>query len=339
MSKHSVFHQGKVSNFFEGKRVLIAGASGMTGHVLFDLMERFCAKVTGTCLNNNEYYEDGKPIFVEVDFCDKSATSEFFANNGFDFVFICCAKTYNAFMAKDYSESMILPNIEMTSNILENCRRFGVKKVLFISSAIVYQPSFKMLSEEDLDMNKEPSEIYLGLGWCKRYLEKLCKFYHSHGLTTLVVRPTNIYGRYDKVDNKHCHVIPALVMRALRREDPFTVYGNGMSIKDFINVEDFVVDLARIMAFHDDCSPINVCSGEMVSIREAVNIILKEVGYSPEIKFTSENHDVIPFRCLDNTKFKSLFGKSDYRKFAEGIKGTIEWYSLLPQIARKSITV
>lgn len=321
---------------YDDKRVLVCGASGMTGRNLVELMKYLCADVIGTCYKNNVYNTDGKGEFVEVDFCNEEETKEFFAKHQFDYVFICCAKTYNAFMAKDYSESMILPNIQMTDNILKNCRLTGVKKALFISSAIVYQPSFKILSESDIDLNQEPNSIYLGLGWCKRYLEKLCKFYHANGLTTLVVRPTNIYGKYDKTDGKYCHVVPALVMRALRKEDPFTVYGNGMSVKDFIKVEEFVEDLANIMAYHNDCEPINVCSGQLVTIKEVIQVIFDNIpNYKPDIKYTSEEHDLIPFRCLSNIKFRSLFGDRKYTKFEEGIKSTIEWYSLLPQTIQK----
>lgn len=321
---------------YEDKRVLVAGASGMTGHNLVDMLEYLCCKeVVGTCLNNNVVDEYGKDKFISIDFTNKGMTNNFFHENYFDYVFICCAKTYNAMMCKSNPTSMVLPNIEMASNILENCLKNKVKKVVFVSSATVYQPSFKAMSEEDLDLNEEPNSLYMGVGWAKRYIEKLCDFYRQQGLDVVCVRPTNIYGRYDKVNEKLNHVIPALICRALDRQDPFIVYGNGLAQKDFIHAADFANDLARVMAFYKG-GPINVCTGKVVRIIDVVRIILKHVkninfGYDPHVIFSTEEQDQVPFRALDNSKFKAILGGALYRDIDSGIKDTIEWLSLSRQ--------
>jgi GDP-L-fucose synthase len=319
-------------SFYDGKKVLVCGASGMTGHNLYDYLQAECSEVTGTCLNNNDYYTDGSPMFISVDFTDKDKADKFFSNKKFDLAFICCAQTYNAQMCIENPQSMVLPNIQMVSNILENCLRTGVKRVLYISSATVYQPSFKCLSEEDLDLNKEPNPLYAGVGWAKRYMEKLCEFYSGLGLDVVVVRPTNIYGRYDKTDSKYCHVIPALVMRALSKPREFVVYGNGMAVKNFIYVNDFVRDLLRIMESYKTPDPINLCSDEEISIEHVVYNILRNFrGYHPRVIFTSKEVDQVPYRGISRSKCDALFGKMPYKSIEEGIQETIEWYSLLRQ--------
>lgn len=313
----------ELGNFYNGKKVLVCGASGMTGRNLFELFKNMNIDVYGTQLSKG--FDD----LETVDLTDKNRVDALISGIRPDFVFICAAKTYNMAVCKKDPQSMVLPNISMVGNTLESCLNNDVKRVLYISSATVYQPSYKVLAEEDLDLNQEPHDVYLGVGWMKRYAEKLCKFYSSIGLQTVVVRPTNIYGRYDKNDDSVSHVVPALIQRALRREDPFVVYGNGRSVKDFIYVMDFVEDLATVMALHSTPDPINICSGELISIRDVVRLIIKNTGLSlsHDIKYTSTKHDAVPFRGISNQKFLALFGNKSYTKFETGLKETIQWFS------------
>lgn len=328
-------------NFYEGKKVLVCGASGLSGRNLYELMLTYNAKVTGTYFSDQAHYQDGKEMFTKVDFTDALETSNFFALHQFDYVFICCAKTYNAQTCRDNPQSMILPNIQMVSNILECSLRSGVKKVLYISSATVYQPSSVPLSEDALDLNQSPHALYMGIGWCKRYIEKLCEFYSTRGLATVVVRPTNIYGCYDKTDEKVCHVIPAFIMRALRLEDPYIVHSLGNGIKNFIHANDFVRDLARVMA---NCTRVfNVCSNEEYSIAQVVHMIIAEVQkynqtYKPEIRFEGAP-DVISYLGVKRSKLDAVLGKESYIPLSKGLEDVIAWYSLLPQIQKQPTTV
>lgn len=320
-------------NFYEGKKVLVCGASGMSGHHIYDFVQEKCADVIGTRLNKPE------PHLLPVDFTDELAAYHFFKDKQFDYVFICCAQTYNAAVCESNPQLLIMPNVQMTANILRECHRTGVKRVLYISSATVYQPSYKVLSEEDLDLNKNPFPIYTGIGWAKRYMEQLCHFYNGLGLEVVVVRPTNIYGRYDKTDEKKNHVIPALIMRALNKADPYIVYGNGAAVKSFIHANDFARDCAKVMAGYKTPDAINLCSDEEVSIRDVVSIILNEMpDYRPKVVFTSQDVDKVPYRGISRKKFDCLFGKETYISIQSGIKDVMEWFSLLPQ-TQKPLTM
>ena len=317
-------------NPFDGKKVLIAGASGLTGHNLFNYVEFLCADVIGTYFDTPVKFSDGRDMFHMVDFTERIPTKRFFERFKFDYVFICCAKTYNAFVCESNPSSMILPNITMVSNILEKCLEHKVGKVVYISSSTVYQPFNGKITEDELDLNQDPHNLYMGVGWMKRYVEKLCEFYRQQGLAIDIVRPTNIYGRYDKTDETVSHVLPALIMRALRNEDPYKVYGTGNPIKNFIHVDDFVRDVTIIAAYGDGNGVYNLCSDEENSIACAVNVILKEVGYSPKVEYLG-TEDKIPYKAVSRQKFDKAFGKQTYIKLDKGIKDLIQWFSLLPQ--------
>lgn len=329
--------------FYDGKKVLVCGASGLSGRNLYELLLTYNAKVTGTYFSDNGYYSAGKGMFTQVDFTDPLATSNFFVLHQFDYVFICCAKTYNAQTCKDNPESMLLPNIQMVSNILSSALKNKVKKVLYISSATVYQPSSVPILEENLDWNQNPHSLYMGIGWCKRYIEKLCEFYSTRGLPTLIVRPTNIYGCYDKTDEKLCHVVPAFIMRALRMEDPYIVHSQGNGIKNFIHANDFVRDLARVMDGCDTHNVFNVCSNEEYSIAQVVHLIIEAVqkyhpSYKPEIRFEGKP-DAIEYIGVKRSKLDSMLGKESYITLSKGLEDVVAWYSLLPQTPKQPITV
>lgn len=309
-----------LSDYFDRKDVLVAGASGMTGLNLFEKLVSFGAYVTGT------YCNSVVPFLERADFTDYSVADKMTKN--VDYVFICAAKTYNACVCSDNPQSMILPNIQIVSNLLDCSLKNNVKKVLYISSATVYQPSLNKLTEDCLDLNKDPYELYMGVGWMKRYAEKLCSFYAKRGLNVVVVRPTNIYGRYDKTDPRLCHFVPAMLLKSLKKENPFNVLGNGTAVRDFIYIDDLIRDLLRVFVNHNSPDPINLCSEELLSVDEVVKIILQETGFNPVINYLGKDkEEPVPFRSVSRSKLDSLYGKESYVKFTEGIKRTIPCYS------------
>lgn len=316
---------------YEGKRVLICGASCLTGRNLFDLMQTFGAEVYGTCLTDQHWYSDGKPMFRVVDFTNREQAARVFTQ-GYDYVFICAAQSYNAQVCRDNPESLILDNIKMTSNILEMAKKSRCGRVMFLSSSVAYQPHDKPMKESDLDLNQNPSSIYLGIGWVKRYLERLCEFYSTQGLPATVVRLTNVYGRYDKTDMDKCHVIAALIMRGLRREDPFVLRSQGNGKKSFVHVNDVTRDMAKAMLVQGNFNVFNLTGNESHQIKDVVGIVLDafreiDTSYKPQARF--EGHpDAVDYIALDRSKFDEICGRESYIPLKQGIREVIEWYSL-----------
>jgi GDP-L-fucose synthase len=329
-----------ISTSFNGKRVLVCGASGLTGYNLFEYLLGLGAEVTGTCLlRRSNHQTNGMSLLNQthsVDFTDAHQADKFFSMRSFDYVFICCAQSYNADVCKNNPQMLIQSNLVMTSNILSACLKHGVKKVMYMSSATVYQPHQFPVAESSLNWNANPHRIYMGIGWVKRYLEKLCEFYSHQGMTTLVVRPTNIYGRYDKTELDHCHVLPAFIMRCLDGENPLSIKTSGNGVKNFIHVSDLVRDMAKIMAHSDSSDVYNLTSNEYVSIERTLRLCVSSVrelfmpDYNPEIIFSS-TPDAVSFTGLSREKFDDTFGYEPYLPFREGLEDTIKWYYSLRQ--------
>lgn len=307
----------------DGKNILVAGGTGLIGANLTQHLQEVGASVQATYFSRKpsflpELYE--RFDFTEFEDCLK-------ATKDMEYVFICAAQTFGAKIMKENPTTLVLPNLRINSGLLEACRLNKVEKVVFISSSTVYQEAFYPIREEELDLNKPTYDLYLGVGWMKRYIEQLCKFYHKvYGMKIGIVRPTNIYGPYDKFDDDKSHVLPALIKRAMKKEDPYVVWGDGYTVRDFIYVDDFVSDLLDVLERYCVCDPLNVSSGTSIRVREAVQIILEACGHAVLAEYDETKPNAIPYRMLNTTKFSSIFGEKKKTSFQDGIEKTVAWY-------------
>lgn len=307
----------------KGKKVLVAGGTGLIGANLTQRLLRDGAEVRATYFSRKPDF--CSEVFRRFDLTDFDDCLS--ATKNMEYVFICAAQTFGAKIMKENPTALVLPNLRINSGLLEACRINKTEKVVFISSSTVYQEAFYPIREDELDLNQPTYDLYLGVGGMKRYIEQLCRFYHKvYGMKIGILRPTNIYGPHDKFDDDKSHVLPALIKRALKKEDPYVVWGDGFTVRDFIYVEDFIDDILNVLDRYCCCDPINVSTGSSITIREAVQVILDACGHAviPEYDVTKPN--AIPYRMLNTIKYDSIFGKRKRVFFAEGIRKTVQWY-------------
>jgi len=300
-------------------KILVTGASGFVGRNLFEALKRKGCDVVGT-----RYTRD----VPELKYCDLTSYPETMAAlDGIEYVIMVATKSYGAKICSTNPCSMVREGIIMNANLLDACYRKGVKKVMFISSSVVYQHSYKPLEEYDLDLNQPPYSMYMGVGWVKRYTEQLCEFYNRLGMKINIVRPTNIYGRYDKLEEEKSHFVPAIIQRTIRKDNPFLVWGSGNNQKDLIYIDDFIRDILLVFDNYNNVEPVNICSGELHSIREIVKEIL-DIGQHRVIPvYDITKPDSVPYKCILKNKFDSLFGKQDYISLRKGLEKTYDSFS------------
>ena len=109
-----------------------------------------------------------------------------------------------------------------------------------------------------LNLNLPTYDLYLGIGWVYRYLEKLAEWYYlKRGLQVGIIRTANIYGPYDRFDETKSHVIPSLIKRAINKENPFIVWGNKETVRDFVFSDDLSYALLQVLENYCNGKPIN----------------------------------------------------------------------------------
>ena len=222
--------------------------------------------------------------------------------------------------------SGIAANLTLTANMLEAAWAEEVHRVLVFSSSTAYPPVEHPVKEEEM-WTCEPHSAYLGYGWMRRYLEKLCQYVDSQSDVGIAIcRPTAIYGRHDNFDPATCHFLPALIHRAVKRERPFVVWGTGKEVRDILHVADLVRGGLLLLAKRAVLDPINIGAGQGTTIREVAQLVLEAAGHDAEIVFDDTKPSTIPIRRADVSKARHLLGFTPQVALAEGIKDTVEWY-------------
>jgi GDP-L-fucose synthase len=312
-----------------GKNVLVSGAAGLAGHeAVSQLLDRG-AFVRATVYNDPNYNHRQLAIShknLEVVYCDLmdyAACQEVVRD--IDIVINCLAVICGAKGQTENPLSLIRRNLIPYINLIETSVGAGVEKFGFISSSTVYPDVSHPVREEEAFMDN-PADCYYGFGWMKRYCEKLCKNFHIHSKTKFgIIRTGSIYGPYDVFDADKSHVIPALILKAVRYDDPFEIWGTGEQRRDFVYVKDVIEGLLVVLEKHAVADPINIATGRSVNINEIVDIMLRNCQYNPEIIHLSTNANMIASRFLDVSKAKDLLGWESSVSVEEGIQRTINW--------------
>jgi len=315
-----------VKYFYQGKQVLVTGASGFIGTNLVRKLTSLGAIVRGTTHENAPQevlsgVEYSTYDLLKMENCFK-------ATKDMDYVFMAAANSSGAAVMETTPLVHLTPNVVMNSQMLAASYENKVKKFCFISSNTVYP--LTDFAVKEADVTNEFYEKYFIVGWMKRFSEIMCEMYSNKIKTpmeTLVVRPGNLYGPFDKYTWTESKVIAALVRRAIEKQNPFEVWGDGLDLKDFLYIDDFTEGMLLAFAKSDHFMPINIASGFPVTIREVLEIILKTAGHNEaEVRFDSTKPSMIPKRMIDISKMQRLTGWSPETNLTDGIAKTMEWY-------------
>lgn len=246
------------------------------------------------------------------------------ACEGIDFVFHLAGIKGSPAMTSKKPASFFVPTITFNTNMMEAARIKGVKRYLFTSTIGVYAPA-EVFHEDDV-WKTFPSDNDRFAGWAKRMGELQAEAYAvEYGWKDIViVRPANVYGPYDNFDPENAMVIPSLIRRALDGEDPLTVWGDGSAIRDFIHAR----DVARGMILAMEKSPgrpLNLGSGSGVSIKQIVDIVVKNLDKKPKIIWDTSKPSGDKLRLMDISRARSI-GFAPEITLEDGILETMEWF-------------
>jgi GDP-L-fucose synthase len=253
---------------------------------------------------------------------------------GMDYVFILSAQTAGAAVMRANPLSQVTPNVLINTLLLDAAYLAHAKRVLFISSGAAYPPTGDRAVAEDEMFDADPYDAYYSVAWMKRYAEILCRTYATkvaNPMSTVIVRPSNVYGPHDKWDFATSHVTAALMRRVMERLSPLEVWGTGEDVRDLIYVDDFIDGL--LAAFSTDLPhlAINICSGKGHSVRQILQTMLEVDGYTnADVRFDPSKPSTIPVRLMDNSAAKRLLGFEAKIGLAEGFRRTMQWYRSQP---------
>jgi GDP-L-fucose synthase len=230
-------------------------------------------------------------------------------------------------------------NLTMGTHVLEQSRRAQVDKLVLVGTICAYPKFAPVPFREDDLWNGYPEETNAPYGVAKKALLVGAQSYREqYGLNTVFLLPVNLYGPRDNFDLENSHVIPALIRKMLeaqeRGDGEVVLWGDGTPTREFLYVDDCAEALQLAAERYDGHEPVNLGTGEEITIRELAEVIAAETGFEGEIVWDTTKPNGQPRRKLDTSRAEKYFGFRARTPFTEGVKHTVDWYrTSVPELA------
>jgi len=232
---------------------------------------------------------------------------------------------------RDNPGSFFYDNLMMGVQLVEECRRRGVEKLVTVGTICSYPKFTPVPFREEEVWNGYPEETNAPYGLAKKMLLVQGQAYRQqYGMNVIHLLPVNLYGPRDNFDPASSHVIPALIKKFQDALDAgateVEVWGTGKASREFLYVEDAARGIVMAAESYDGSEPVNLGAGFEILIRDLVSLIARLMGFEGEIRWDASKPDGQPRRCLETSRAERMFGFRAATGFEDGLKRTIEWY-------------
>jgi len=312
--------------FYSGKKILVAGAGGFIGSHLVDELISLGANVKATLFKTDPIWKNPKADYLFVDLREQKDCMRVTKN--IDYVFMCAANSSGSAVIQNSPLNHLTPNVLMNTQILSAAYKNKVSKFCFISSNTVYPVSENSVTEKDV--TGDFFDKYFIVGWMKYFSEKMCEIYSTRlveSMSCLIVRPGNLYGPRDKFNKTESKVIASLVRKVCEKQNPIEVWGDGLDVKDFLYIKDFIDGLIKTFTIDKNFEIFNIASGEKTTINQVISELIKIESLNPlMISYNRDMPTMIPKRFIDISKIKELTDWVPKTTINNGLRETVRWY-------------
>ena len=303
---------------FAGRNALVTGGTGLIGRQIVEILCEAGANVKVVSLDRIKVNDKAEHVYGDLtDFAlCKELTSDM------DFVFHVAGIKGSIKVTKEKPASFFVPLLMFNTNMLEACRINKVSKVVYTSSIGAY--SSAEVFYEDKDRDGAPMDMFPG--WAKRMAELQVQAYKiQYGLENFaVVRPCNVYGPGDNFDPENAMVIPTLMYRIYKGEDPVVVWGDGTAIRDFAYSRDVAEGVILALHYGTNSDFVNLASGEGYSIKQLVETLNSFLEFNYE--FDTFKPSGFPKRVMDISLAKKIIKYNPTTSLLEGLQETWNWF-------------
>jgi GDP-L-fucose synthase len=300
-------------------RIYVAGHSGMVGSaVVRKLVDEGCKNII---LRTRQ----------QLDLLDGQAVRDFFREEQPEYVIDCAARVGGIEANMTHPAEFLYENLEIQNNLIWTAAKMKVQKFLFLGSSCIYPRDCPQpMQEQFLFGAGTPEPTNEAYAYAKLAGIKFCSYIRREfGLDFTSCVPTNIFGEGDNFDPDSSHVIPALMRRlheAKSTDQPVVeVWGDGSSRREFMHVDDLADAILWMLRIYDSGDPINIGTGQDISIKELAETLRSVTGFRGELRFDTRRPDGMPRKLLDVTKLHDA-GWRHRISFETGLAQTYDWY-------------
>lgn len=306
-------------DFLASRRILVTGGGGfLGGHLLDQLAALGCSRLVA-------------PRRAECDLTHPDAIEHLLESFRPEVVIHAAAVVGGIGANRSNPGRFFYDNLVMGVHLIEACRRFDVEKTVVLGTICAYPKITPIPFREDHLWDGYPEETNAPYGIAKKALLVQCQAYRQqYGMNSIYLLPVNLYGPRDHFDLESSHVIPAMIRKCVEAVDggqpEIRLWGDGSPTREFLYVEDAARAIIRAAAFYSGEAPVNIGSGEEISMRDLANRIAALTGFDGRILWDKSQPNGQPRRRLDVSRAEREFGFRAQVSLDEGLRKTIGAY-------------
>jgi GDP-L-fucose synthase len=299
-------------------KIFVAGHKGLVGSAIVAELEK--QGYTNLLLKTRK----------ELDLIDQKAVRDFFVNEKPEYVIDAAAKVGGILGNSTYPADFLFQNLQIQANIISSAHENDVKKLLFLGSSCIYPRDSKQPMKEEywLTGKFEPTnEAYAiaksaGIVMCDKYREQ-------YGDNFISAMPTNLFGPRDNFHPQNSHLVPAMMRRLheakLAGAKEAVIWGTGNPRRELLYIDDMAEACVFLINNFNEAGPINVGTGEDLSIKEIAETIKSVVGFEGELIFDTSKPDGMPVKVMDVTRINNL-GWIAKTSLKDGLQKMYDWF-------------
>ncbi len=295
-------------------RALVTGGGGFLGSHLVERLEA-------------EGHDVFVPRKVEYDLTSRDDAERLFRDARPDRVFHVAGEVGGIGANRASPGRFWYANLMMGAHVLELSREQRVAKLVIVGTVCAYPKFASLPFREDELWDGYPEETNAPYGVAKKSILVGAQAYREqYGLNSIFLLPANLYGPRDNFDLETSHVIPDLIRKMLENRERVVLWGDGTPTREFLYVDDCVDGLVLAAERYSSRDPVNLGTGEEISIRRLAELIAELTGFEGEIEWDASMPNGQPRRSLDASRARELFGFEAHTPLRVGLERTIAWY-------------
>lgn len=306
-------------SFWTNKRICVTGGAGFLGYHLIENIKRRGA--TDIFIPTIDRYDLVKQADI-LRLLDDSRP---------DVIIHLAAHVGGIGANREHPAEFFYDNLMMGVQLIHEAWKKGVEKFVAIGTVCAYPKFTPVPFREDDIWNGYPEETNAPYGLAKKMLLVQAQSYRQqYGFNALFLIPVNLYGPRDNFRPESSHVIPALIKKCVEAKESgakeVVIWGDGSPTREFIFVEDAAEGIAAATEKYNGSEPVNIGSGNEISIKDLAHLIARLTGYEGKLVFDPSKPNGQPRRGLDVSRAEELFGFRARMSFEDGLRRTIDWY-------------
>ena len=305
------------SNFsLDGKRVLLAGGSGLVGRALLSQLEkRSCEALS--------------PSHEDLDLLDERATTAYFSEMRPEVAILAAARVGGIGANQSQPYDFLMDNLRMEINFMSAAHAANVERLGFLGSSCIYPKLAPQPLPESALLTGPLEPTNTGYAMAKLSgIEMVNAVRAQFGRPWISLLPSNLYGPGDNFNLDSSHVVPAMLRKFHEAKESavesVVLWGSGKVKREFLHSNDAASGIIFAMENYNDDSPLNIGYGHDISIAELASIVSRVVGFDGRIEWDSSMPDGVPRKLLDSSRIKSL-GWSPTIELEPGLTETYAW--------------